>query len=340
VTKILLDTLIPIFAGLLLGYVAGRRGTMDNRNVRDLIVLVMDFAIPCALFSTIIGSSRTSLLQHVPAALMITLVFCALYLISYIWARRWRGMSLSDASVLALTIGFPNSAAIALPLFRGAYGPESTVTAALSIVIGSITISPLTLALLEAAKHSGGNHVSATQILRSLPRALLQPVVWAPLVALFAVFFQFHVPSFVAGTLTTMGSAATGSALVLTGLIVSAQSFRFTGGVAITTVLKLVGQPLFAIFVMLLFRMSHKRYAEHHCDQRNSRRFLWPGLRQGIRCNAGNCQLGIDWDLPLRLGHSRTLDAVCGKVLLRHLCSQSVNIRLGYTIFFCCALAL
>jgi predicted permease len=245
VTRILLDTLIPIFAGLLLGYVAGRRGTMDNRNVRNLIVLVMDFAIPCALFSTIIGSSRTSLLQHVPAAL------------SYIWARRWRGMSLSDASVLALTIGFPNSAAIALPLFRGAYGPESTVTAALSIVIGSITISPLTLALLEAAKHSGGNHVSATQILRSLPRALLQPVVWAPLVALFGVFFQLHVPSFVAGTLTTLGSAATGSALVLTGLVVSAQSFRFTGGVAITTVLKLVGQPLFAIFVMLLFRMSH-----------------------------------------------------------------------------------
>ena len=75
--------------------------------------------------------------------------------------------------------------------------------------------------------------------------------------ALFGVFFQFHVPSFLAGTLTTMGSAATGSALVLTGLVVSAQSFRFTGGVAITTVLKLVGQPLFAIFVMLLFRMSH-----------------------------------------------------------------------------------
>ena len=118
-TKVLLDTLIPIFAGLLLGYIAGRRGMMDNRNVRNLIVLVMNFAIPCALFSTIIGSSRTGLLRHVPASLMITLVFCALYLISYIWARRGRGMSLSDASVLALTIGFPNSAAIALPLFPG-----------------------------------------------------------------------------------------------------------------------------------------------------------------------------------------------------------------------------
>ena len=44
-TKVLLDTLIPIFAGLLLGYMAGRRGLMDNRNVRNLIVLVMTIGI-------------------------------------------------------------------------------------------------------------------------------------------------------------------------------------------------------------------------------------------------------------------------------------------------------
>ena len=256
-TKVLVDTLIPIFAGLLLGYVAGRHGTMDNLNVRNLIALVMSFAIPCALFSTIIGSSRADLLRHVPAALMITLVFCALYLISYIWARRVLGMSLSDASVLALTIGFPNSAAIALPLFKGAYGPESIITAALSIAIGSITISPLTLALLEADKQSGGRGISIKQILRSFPSALLRPVVWAPLLALVGVFLNIHLPSFVAGTLTTLGSAATGSALILTGLVVSAQSFRFTGAVAITTLLKLVVQPLFALCMMLLFRMDH-----------------------------------------------------------------------------------
>jgi malonate transporter and related proteins len=71
-------------------------------------------------------------------------------------------MSLSDASVLALTIGFPNAAAIALPLLRGAYGAEATVTAALSIAIGSITISPLTLALLEADEQSAGNGSAAT----------------------------------------------------------------------------------------------------------------------------------------------------------------------------------
>jgi malonate transporter and related proteins len=257
VTQVLLNTLVPIFAGLLLGYIAGRRGLMDNLHVRNLIVLVMDFAIPCALFSTIIGSSRTALLRHVPAALMITLVFCALYLISYIWARRRLGMSLSDAAVLALTIGFPNSAAIALPLFSGAYGPESTVTAALSIVIGSITISPLTLALLEADKLSGGSGISIMRVLLSLPRALTRPVVWAPLLALVGVFSDVHLPSFLTETLKTLGNAATGSALILTGLVVSAQSFRFNYGVAITTLLKLVGQPLFALCIMLLLRIDH-----------------------------------------------------------------------------------
>jgi malonate transporter and related proteins len=166
-------------------------------------------------------------------------------------------MSLSDASVLALTIGFPNAAAIALPLLRGAYGAEATVTAALSIAIGSITISPLTLALLEADEQSAGNGISIGGIFRSFPHALIRPVVWAPLLALVGVFLGIHLPSFVTGTLTTMGSAATGSALILTGLVVSAQSFRFSGAVAITTLLKLVVQPLFALCMMLLFRMDH-----------------------------------------------------------------------------------
>jgi malonate transporter and related proteins len=256
VTTVLINTLVPIFAGLLLGFIAGRRGMMDNLHVGNLIVLVMNFAIPCALFITIIQSSRAVLLQHIPVALMITLIFSALYLVSYFWARRRLGMSVSDAAVLALTIGFPNSAAIALPLFNGVYGPGSTVTAALSIVIGSITISPLTLAILEADKQPTGNGVSIGQILRSFPRALVRPVVWAPLLALIGVVFGIHLPSFLTGTLITLGSAATGSALILTGLVVSAQKFRFNGSVAATTLLKLVGQPLIALCVMLLLHMD------------------------------------------------------------------------------------
>ena len=103
---ILLNALLPIFVGLLLGYIAGRRGVMDNLNVRNLIVLVMDFAIPCALFSTIGGTSWPVLREQTESAVMIVVVFVASYTASYIWARKSLKMSISDASVLALTVAF------------------------------------------------------------------------------------------------------------------------------------------------------------------------------------------------------------------------------------------
>jgi malonate transporter len=256
-TRIIIDALVPIFAGLLLGYLAGRRGLMDNGNVRNLIVLVMNFAIPCALFSIIIGTPRSTIEEQIPAAAMIALVFCVVFAGIYYWARLRLDKSVSDASVLALTIGFPNSAAVAIPLLIGTFGQNAAVIAALSIAVGSITISPISLALLEADKESAGRGVSLANIVRSFPRALARPVVWAPALALVGVCFDFHPPSYVDGTLTTLGSAASGSALILTGLVLSAQPFLVTTSVVLATVAKLAIQPAFALAAMLLFRMNH-----------------------------------------------------------------------------------
>jgi Membrane transport protein len=49
---ILADALVPVFAGLLIGYVAGLRKVVDNNDARTLITFVMSFAVPCALFTT------------------------------------------------------------------------------------------------------------------------------------------------------------------------------------------------------------------------------------------------------------------------------------------------
>ena len=60
--RVLLDALVPIFVGLLLGYIAGRRGMMDNVNVRNLIVLVMTLRHPVRFVfgdqSNILGCPR------------------------------------------------------------------------------------------------------------------------------------------------------------------------------------------------------------------------------------------------------------------------------------------
>jgi len=256
-TLILLNALLPIFVGLLLGYLAGRRGVMDNLNVQNLIVLVMDIAIPCALFSTISSTSWPVLREQSESAVMIAVVFVVLYSASYIWARKSLKMPISDASVLALTVGFPNSAAVALPLLTTAYGPGSRVTAALSIAVGSITVSPLTVALLEADNRSDGKGVSMQAIAIKFLRAFTRPVVWAPILALVSVYFGLHLPSYLDRSLAILGSAASGSALILTGVVVSSQTFRFDGKVAWTTAAIVLIQLLFALAITELFHMSH-----------------------------------------------------------------------------------
>ena len=82
-------------------------------------------------------------------------------------------------------------------------------------------------------------------------------MVWAPLLALVSVYFGLHLPSYVDRSLSILGSAASGSALILTGVVVSSQTFRFDGKVAWTTAAIVLIQPLFALGITELFHMTH-----------------------------------------------------------------------------------
>jgi malonate transporter and related proteins len=82
-------------------------------------------------------------------------------------------------------------------------------------------------------------------------------VVWAPILALVSVYFGLHLPSYLDRSLAILGSAASGSALILTGVVVSSQTFRFDGKVAWTTAAIVLIQPLFALAITELFHMSH-----------------------------------------------------------------------------------
>jgi malonate transporter and related proteins len=126
----------------------------------------------------------------------------------------------------------------------------------MSIAVGAITISPLTVALLEADKQSQGTGISIRNVLHSFVRALARPVVWAPALALIGASFGLHLPSYANRTLMTLGSAATASSLILTGVVVSAQRFRFDRSVFWTTITILLFQPIFALSMTLLFHMS------------------------------------------------------------------------------------
>jgi malonate transporter len=256
VIKILADALVPIFAGLLLGYVAGLRGVMDNKNVQTLITLVMSFAVPCALFLAIISAPRAALREEIPSALVFTVGYTVVYALSFLWTTYGMNLQASDSSVVALTVAFPNSAAVGLPLLASVFGSHATVTVAASLAIGSITITPITLAILEANRGGPGGGLTLSSVATSLLHSLKRPIVWAPLLGLVASIAGLTFPSFVDRSLHVIGMAADGSALVLTGLVVSAQRFEMGGNTLVAVILKNVLQPALALGIAMLMHLS------------------------------------------------------------------------------------
>ena len=264
-TKVLGDALVPIFAGLLLGYFAGLWRRMDNQNVRTLITFVMSFAIPCSLFLAIASTPRAALREQAAAGLVLAIVYAVLYAVSFVWTRSREYLNASDSSVVALTLGFPNSAAVGLPLLASVFGSRATVTVATSLAIGSITVSPITLAILERSRRGSagasgtglsGKSSALRQITLSLIHSCKRPIVWAPLLGLAFSCADLTLPSFIHRSLAVMGSAADGSALVLTGLVVSAQKFEIRGNTLIAVLLKNALQPAIALGICMLIHLN------------------------------------------------------------------------------------
>jgi malonate transporter and related proteins len=253
--SVLTNSLVPIFVGLLLGYAAGLRKMVDNKDVESLITFLMTFALPCSLFVTIARTPRELLRDQAKAAVALAIVYLAVYVPTYFISRTLGKDNAANSAVLALTVAFPNSAAVGFPLLRAAYGPQSSVTVVIAIAMGAITVTPITLAMLENATSKDTTLSHAAHIRMALWNAFKKPVFWAPMLGLVAAIVEFHIPDYLDKSLNILGSATEGTALFVTGVIASAQRFSLNWGVGWVVLGKNVVQPAFCLALALLVGM-------------------------------------------------------------------------------------
>lgn len=249
--------LAPVFFVLLLGFFAGRFRIVDSHHVDGLNALVMNFALPASLFAATASASRSQMIAQAPLFLAFGLTMLLLYLAWYWSARSFSGVSRSDASLQALTIGFPNLAGVGMPVLSSMLGPGGAVPVAVALASGSILISPLTLIMVEMnAGKAHGADVSGRQVLTAVRRALTKPVVLAPALGILLSLSGLDLDALAHACLALIGNAAAGVALFLTGLILSAQSFRLDWRVVAATAAADVIRPLLAVAVVYIFRVA------------------------------------------------------------------------------------
>ena len=254
----ILMALAPVFFVLLLGYAAGRFRVVDNHQVDGLNALAMDFALPASLFAATASASRHEMLEQGPLFLVFGLTMLLLYIGWYALVRACTNVTRSDASLQALTIGFPNLAGVGLPIVSSVLGPAGTVPVAVALAAGSILISPLTLIIVEmsAARARGGSERPLIQILTAVRRAITKPVVLAPALGIVLSLSDLKLDGLAHACLSLIGDAAAGVALFLTGLILSAQSFRLDWKVVGATAASDVIRPLLAVAVVYIIPVA------------------------------------------------------------------------------------
>ena len=255
---IILNALVPIFFVLLLGYLAGRLKRLDNTRVAEMNVLVMEFALPCALFIGTFHTPRAVLIDRWPVVVVLGVGMLIIYGITYLLQRRVFGLNTQEAAVQTLTTSLPNYASCGLPLVAAVFGPSQTVLVAISIACGATIVSPLTLTLLELGKPGGNPSGAGAGVLigRAMRHALTRPIVAAPILGVVLALLGVTLPAFsdklLGSSLDLLGRAAGGIALFLTGLILSSQRFEFSGNVLASVLLKNIVHPLVAFGIVKL----------------------------------------------------------------------------------------
>ena len=246
----ILMALAPVFFVLLLGYAAGKFRIVDSHQVDGLNALVMDFALPASLFAATASAPRNEMLEQASLFLVFGLTMLLLY-VAWYWAMlRFFSVSKADASLQALTIAFPNLAGVGLPIVSSVLGPTGTVPVAVALASGSILISPLTLIIVEMNAAKARSEL--VQILTAVQRAITKPVVLAPTLGILLSLSGLELDALADACLSLIGSAAAGVALFLTGLILSAQSFRLDWSVVAATAASDIVRPLVAVAVVYL----------------------------------------------------------------------------------------
>jgi malonate transporter and related proteins len=255
-TSEIASALIPFLFSMGAGYFAGRikKGALPLSSINTMLV---DYALPFALFLYTAKMQRASLAQHAVLIAVLVGVMLVPYFASLLVSRVVFKSDLAHAAVRAVTIGMPNFASVGLPLLRAVYGPESDLTVAIAVTAGAVVMSPAALILLERARPAAPASSNESQgtdglLAKALRNTFLKPVVLAPIAGVLASVCGWTLPDLLSQSLNIIGSTTAGLALFSTGLVLAAQPFKLDAQAGFGVLLSNVVQPLIALALVSL----------------------------------------------------------------------------------------
>lgn len=240
-SKMLILDLIPIFVVMILGYVSGKKNVFQADQARVFNKLVLDYALPAALFISIIRANREMLVENSTLTIISFVGLTCLFILCYFSMMFLFKRTKAESAVCALIAGSPTIGFLGFAILDPLYGSgveTGLVVAIVAIPINAITI-PLGLFLLSSGKTDGGQKSQSAALIS----AIKQPVVWAPILAVILVLLDIRVPVQFDPSFKLLAQANSSVAVFAAGLTLSAYKIEIDKEVAFNTFYKLVLMP-------------------------------------------------------------------------------------------------
>ena len=253
---ILIKDILPIFVIMFLGYMAGKEGVFKSEDSKVLNKLVLTYALPAALFVSIVKADSAMLFDDLKLTIISLVVMTGMFLWAYFSCYKFFKHTKSEAAVCALISGSPTIGFLGFAILEPIYGATATtglVVAIVSIVVNAVNI-PIGMALLNRGQ--GGDAAKGTKKGNPVIDALKEPVCWAPILAVILVLLDIKFPAILDPNFELIAKANSGVAVFTAGLTLSGMKFQLDKEVVYNTIQKLILMPLVLLIVGMIFHME------------------------------------------------------------------------------------
>lgn len=258
-THIILYAIVPIVVIMLLGYVSRKKGVFSGEDAKKFNKVVLDYALPAALFVSIAQASREDLYHDLKLSLVSLVGIMACFMLVYFVFRYcFKKNTGADAAVSALISGSPTIGFLGFAVLEPIFGTTpavALVVAIVGIVVNAVGI-PVGLSLMNASlekRNPAQKHQSAWA---PVIHALEQPVAWAPILAVILVLCGLKWPAWASPSFDLMAKANASMAVFSAGITLSAIKFSFNWQVVLGSIMKMVMMPLVILIMGLACHMD------------------------------------------------------------------------------------
>ncbi len=223
---------------------------------------MLDYALPAALFVSIVDASREMLVKDIKLSLISLVVIMACFMIVYfIYAKCFKGNNGADGAIMALVNGSPTIGFLGFAVLEPIFGTTpyvALVVAIVGIVVNAVGI-PVGLSLLNNSLNktrplpAGQKRPSAWS---SVLHALAQPVAWAPILAVIWVIAGIPWPKWLSPSFDLIKGANASMAVFAAGITLSAFKITINWQAILGCLLKMVMMPAALLIVGIIFHMQ------------------------------------------------------------------------------------